>query len=98
MIINKKKILFFSIGFVSFGLAGYFLYKRFSKGGGLNIFNKKEIGDLPFTSVSEGNIFRGWLNDNYPAYAKQIQLDRTGSYNNSYMQQAWQKYGGKYKV
>tara|TARA_R110000803_G_scaffold191538_3_gene254239 strand:+ start:3827 stop:4123 length:297 start_codon:yes stop_codon:yes gene_type:complete len=98
MKISKKKILFFSIGFISFGVGGYFLYKRFSKGVGLNIFKKKEIGALPFTSASEGNRFRSWINDNYPSYASEIDLDRTGSYNNSYMQQAWQKYGAQYKV
>ena len=42
MAMSKKKILFFSIGFIAFGVGGYFLYKRFSKGKGLNIFKKKE--------------------------------------------------------
>ena len=101
MAMSKKKILFFSIGFIAFGVGGYFLYKRFSKGKGLNIFKKKEgagAGALPFTSTAEGNKFRGWINDTFPNYAKQIDLDRTGSYNNSYIQQAWDKYGSQYKV
>ena len=98
MAMSKKKILFFSIGFIAFGVGGYFLYKRFSKGGGLNLFKKKGVGALPFTSAAEGNRFRGWINDNYPNYAAQIDLDRTGSHNNSYIQQAWQKYGAQYKV
>ena len=80
MAMSKKKILFFSIGFLAFGVAGYFLIKRFGKGG-----KKKSIGALPFTNTTEGNRFRAWINDNFPNYAQQIDLDRTGSYNNSLM-------------
>jgi hypothetical protein len=54
------------------------------------------LADTPFTSNEEGNAFRGWVNDNYPDYAKQIDLDRTGSYNNSYIKKAWAKYGSAY--
>ena len=32
--------------------------------------------NIPFKNESEGNAFRGWVNDNYPDYAKSIKLDR----------------------
>ena len=51
---------------------------------------------VPFENKQEGNSFRVWLNDNYPAYAQQIQLDRDGSYNNSYITKAYQQYGAEY--
>lgn len=51
---------------------------------------------FPFKTKDEGNAFRAWVNDNYPAYAKSIQLDRTGSLN-SYVQKAWVKYGAEYQ-
>lgn len=51
---------------------------------------------VPFENATEGNAFRGWVNDNYPAYAQEIDLDRTGSYNNSYITKAYQKYGAEY--
>jgi hypothetical protein len=51
---------------------------------------------FPFKTTAEGNAFRAWVNDNYPAYAKSIQLDRTGSLN-SFVQKAWVKYGAEYQ-
>jgi hypothetical protein len=54
------------------------------------------LPDTPFTNATEGNAFRGWVNDNYPNYAQEIKLDRTGSYNNSYIKKAWAKYGSAY--
>lgn len=51
---------------------------------------------IPFKNKTEGDAFRNWINDNYPNYAKQIQLDRSGSYNNSYIQKAWNDYGQAY--
>jgi hypothetical protein len=51
---------------------------------------------FPFKTTTEGNAFRAWVNDNYPAYALSIQLDRTGSLN-SYVQKAWVKYGSEYQ-
>jgi hypothetical protein len=51
---------------------------------------------FPFKTTTEGNAFRAWVNDNYPAYALSIQLDRTGSLN-SYVQKAWVKYGAEYQ-
>lgn len=51
----------------------------------------------PFTNTEEGNAFRGWVNDNYPDYAKSIELDRTGNYDNSYIRKAFAKYGAQYQ-
>lgn len=53
---------------------------------------------VPFTQAKTGNFFRSWVNDTFPNYAKQIDLDKTGSYNNSYIKSAWAKYGDKYKL
>lgn len=52
--------------------------------------------DTPFKNKSEGDAFRNWVNDNYPDYAKSIDLDRSGKYNNATIQKAWKKYGSAY--
>ena len=52
--------------------------------------------DFAIKNNLEGNQFRGWVNDTYPQYAKEIDLDRTGSYNNSFMKKAWIKYGTEF--
>jgi len=41
------------------------------------------LSDTPFKNESEGNAFRGWVNDNYSDYAKSIKLERTGKFNNT---------------
>jgi hypothetical protein len=51
----------------------------------------------PVSTRKEGNRFRAWVNDNYPAIAKVIDgatgktdgLSRSGSYTNCYFRQAW---------
>lgn len=53
---------------------------------------------IPFKNNTEGNLFRAWVNDTYPKYAKEIKLERTGSYNNSYIQKAYDKYGNQYEA
>jgi hypothetical protein len=50
---------------------------------------------FPFTNVTEGNAFRGWVNKTYPDYAKSIKLDPTGTLN-SFVQKAWDKHGAEY--
>ena len=40
-------------------------------------------------NTKEGNRFRSWVNDKYPSTAKSLDLDRSGSYNNSYIKKAW---------
>jgi hypothetical protein len=51
---------------------------------------------VPFKNEMEGNAFRNWVNNTYSAWATANQLDRKGSYNNSYIQKAWAKYGVEY--
>lgn len=51
----------------------------------------------PFTNNTEGNAFRAWVNDNHPSYAREIDLDRTGAYDNSYIRKAFAKYGVEYQ-
>lgn len=52
--------------------------------------------DTPFKNEAEGNAFRNWVNDNYPDYARDIDLDRKGKFNNSTIKKAWKKYGSAY--
>jgi hypothetical protein len=61
-----------------------------SSGGGTNTSS-------PFANKAEGDAFRGWVNDNYPDYAKEIDLDRSGSHTNSFIMKAWTKYGQAYQ-
>lgn len=53
--------------------------------------------NFPKWSEQQGNAFRGWVNDTYPAYAKEIKLDRKGSKDNTFIRKAWAKYGAEYK-
>ena len=50
----------------------------------------------PFKNSTEGNKFRKWVNDTYPQYAKDIDLDAEGSYNNRYIRKAYKKYGSEF--
>ena len=49
-----------------------------------------------FKNKKEGDSFREWVNNTYPKYAKEIDLDPSGSHTNSYIMKAWEKYGKKY--
>lgn len=53
---------------------------------------------VPFNSRGEGNKFREWVNDNHPDYAKEIDLDRKGSWFNSFITKAWDKLGEGYVI
>jgi hypothetical protein len=44
---------------------------------------------FPIKTPEEGNKFREWTNEKYPKTSKSLQLDRTGSHNNSYIKKAW---------
>ena len=82
-----------------------------AKGSSLNAIKSKVFGDSsdssssssisssssPFKTRQEGDEFRKWVNDNYPDYAKQIDLDVSGSHTNRYIMKAWEKYGNEYK-
>ena len=53
--------------------------------------------EIPFKNKTEGDKFREWVNDTYPAVAKEIDLDRSGSCNNSYIKKAWRRLYKEYK-
>lgn len=53
---------------------------------------------VPFKNEMEGNAFRDWVNNTHSAWADTNDLDRKGSYNNSYIQKAWAKYGVEYSA
>jgi len=69
----------------------YFDEKRYS---GEQIDSTQAL--VPFWSPKEGDIFRGWIHKKYPEYAKEIDLDISGSCNNCYVYLAWQKYGEEF--
>jgi hypothetical protein len=48
-----------------------------------------ETESFPIKNKEEGNAFRAWANDNYPRLSKTLELDRSGSYNNEYIKNAW---------
>lgn len=54
-------------------------------------------GSTPFSNKTEGNKFRQWVNDTYPAYAEKIDLDPSGEYDNYYIRKAWAEYGNEYE-
>ncbi len=45
----------------------------------------------PFTTKVKGNTFRAWVNDEHPHVALEIDLDRTGSKDNSYIRKAYER-------
>jgi len=64
-----------------------------------NVVNGNENSNekTPFTNKAQGNLFRVWVNKFYPSYAKSIDLDVSGEFDNSFMRKAWGKYGDTYK-
>lgn len=66
--------------------------------GGSSETGSSSGGSNPFKNKEEGDKFRAWVNDKYPDYAKSIDLDRSGSYNNAYINKAWDKYGSEYQA
>ena len=59
--------------------------------------SSESLGKTPFKNKAEGDKFRAWVNDNHSAYAKKIDLSRSGSYDNSYIRKAWAQYGVDYE-
>ena len=51
---------------------------------------------MPFKNDNEGNLFRSWVNKEYPEYAKSIDLEEEGSCSNCFIQLAWEKYYQEY--
>ena len=68
-----------------------------SAGGGSSSGGSSSVS-TGFKNKEEGDAFRGWVNDKYPAYAKSIVLSKTGDYDNSYIRKAYAKYGAEYKL
>lgn len=52
--------------------------------------------EIPFKNRKEGNLFREWLNNYHSEYAKEIQLDRSGLFYNSFIRTGFKKYGKEY--
>lgn len=52
---------------------------------------KKETNcpEFNINDKETGNLFRGMVNDKLPTIAKKYELDRTGSFNNSYIKKVW---------
>lgn len=59
--------------------------------------NENSNDKTPFKNKVQGDIFRQWVNRFYPSYAKEIDLDVSGSEDNTFMRKAWGKYGETYK-
>lgn len=56
------------------------------------------LPSTPFKNMSEGNSFRVWMSVNHPDYRyKNDVLDKSGAFDNSFMRDAYQKYGSEYK-
>lgn len=50
----------------------------------------------PFTDQASGDYFRGWVNKWHKSYATANQLDANGSYNNAYINSAWDFFKQEY--
>ena len=50
----------------------------------------------PFKTKEDGNKFREWVNKKYPDWAKENNLDASGSENNTYIRKAYAQYGQEY--
>ena len=62
---------------------------------------ERSLLNTPFTSETEGNEFRKWVNDNHSDYAKNmgngLKLDPTGKFNNHHIKKAWKELGEDFK-
>ena len=61
-----------------------------------------DAGPLPFKSRTEGDDFRIWVREKYPAYKTKVPgkpegLSPSGPHDNPYMRIAWKNYGAEYK-
>jgi hypothetical protein len=102
------------VSVIGLGVGAYIYFKNKPKNGGeqstpppaeatpsiQNIVNTvtTALSPTPFKNQSEGDAFRAWVNDNYPNYAKEIDLDRSWrEFDNSTIRKAWSKYGTAYQ-
>jgi len=72
----------------------FFIYFEENRYSGEQIDSTQAL--VPFWSPKEGDVFRRWIHKKYPKYAKEIDLDISGSCNNCYVYLAWQKYGKEF--
>lgn len=52
---------------------------------------------VPFKDKEEGDEFREWVNNYHPEVAKTLDLDRKGSFFNSFITAAWNELGDEYQ-
>ena len=77
--------------------SNFYIYYEEEKYTNKEIPNEEMDGvRLPFKNKKEGNLFRKWVNKNYPSYAKEIDLEEEGSCANCFIQLAWEKYYPEY--
>jgi len=48
---------------------------------------------IPFKTKEEGDKFREWMNKFYPNTSKNLKLDKSGEFDNSYIRRAWNHTG-----
>jgi muramidase (phage lysozyme) len=48
-----------------------------------------KLDEPPFKNREEGNLFRKWVNKNFPEIALELQLDPEGPYDNETIKKAW---------
>ena len=52
------------------------------------IKEQSDFFENPFKNKLQGDAFRGWVNDTFPDFAKEIKLNRSGNFNNSFINKA----------
>lgn len=55
------------------------------------------LPSVPFKDKKEGDEFRAWVNDYHSEYARSIDLDRNGSWFNSFITTAWNRFKDEYE-
>ena len=125
---DKKKIIFITLGSLALIGVGIFAYKQITKS--KNDTKSKESEDekkeddkkeddkkvveedkkttettttttnvkVPFSTKFQGNIYRAWVNKNYPDFkdTKGEKLDAQGKIDSSTFKEAWNQYGSKF--
>jgi hypothetical protein len=62
------------------------------------VYPKGITPPVPFKNKAEGNEFREWVNNRHPEYAREIDLDKSGSYFNSFITKAYDRYKDEYAL
>jgi hypothetical protein len=61
--------------------------------------NTPTLPSTPFKNKTEGDAFRVWMSSAHPEFRyKNDILGKSGEYNNSFMKEAYSKYGGEYSI